>query len=279
MRHLGSLVLSIILAPIIYALLMRGIYKSELGMLASVASGGGGWSTNLLVGIVLIIVGGALYAALLLPRFSPLGPAVAGLLLLSTGIWTMFDLRWVNDHRDLGLATLHMGEVAGMAAPAVALGIPLMMTIFSPRRWRRVAPVVQDTAPTAAPGYSSPPPPQSAGFPSSGQGYQPYPQLSAAPAYPTIPEYGNVDTTTTMPMSTPPASSSPQFGVSPSSAPPFGAPASPPPFGAPPPSSAPPGYPAFPPQSFPPQSAGYQPPGMPATYQPPDDGPETTRRL
>ncbi|MBN1172900.1 MAG: hypothetical protein JXA67_12060 [Micromonosporaceae bacterium] len=137
MRHVGSFVLSLFLAPVIYGLLMRGSHLGGASMTGKAAGSAAGWQTDLLLGCALLVAAGVLYAMLLLVRISPLGPCFAGIALTSAGVLTLIDLTWVASHRELGPVTLHPSEPAGIAPVLVALGVPLILTIFSPSRWRR----------------------------------------------------------------------------------------------------------------------------------------------
>jgi hypothetical protein len=167
---------------------------------------------------------------------------------------------------------------AGIAAAGpltLMLSVPLLATIFSPRRWRRwgsapaaVAPSPNYSPPPIAPAFQQPPAP-------SGPSYAP--PASGAPTYGSTPSYA-------------PPSNAPGY---PSSAPPFSSPGYP--SSAPPHSPVSPAYggtpvsPAYGSPSYPPsggQQAGGQqaengglhfPPIPPPT--PIGEDPEATRRL
>jgi hypothetical protein len=83
MRHLGSIVLCLLLGPIIYVLAGVG-----LGRLAQVPRD---WYRTdprpIVIGLVLLAAAGILYAVLLLVRLSPLGPVPVGLGYLGLTAW------------------------------------------------------------------------------------------------------------------------------------------------------------------------------------------------
>jgi hypothetical protein len=165
MRHLLSLILAVILAPLIYVTAGFAIAKWA----ESEASSGRFDLVPALLFLAAILLAGALYALLVLVRLSPLGLVLAGLTYLGVTVWGAFDPYGLYDvlpHKVLGVAgvlTYPVGPVTGL------LAVPLLFTIFSPRRWRRYA-TPQPAGVTGAPAY-----------PTGG--------VSAAPSYGT-PSYG-----------------------------------------------------------------------------------------
>lgn len=164
MRHVLSLVLALILAPVVY--LAAGVSAAKFdeslstGTLDLTAAG---------LGLLAAFVAGALYAVLVMTRLSPLGPALAGLLYLAVTVWATLDAERVQ--RLLPDAVIGIDGVLSLPIPAgtALLSVPLLATVLSPRRWRRTA----EGGPggySAAPEY--PPPPD-----------------SAAPAYGPLPTY------------------------------------------------------------------------------------------
>jgi hypothetical protein len=169
MRHVWSLLLALVLTPLIYASAglsaVRLADARELGMTAG-------------VGLVAALVAGGLYALLVMARLSPVGPIVAGLVYLGVTLWTLLDRSGFEDlippdlfgekgvlHRPVGMGT-------------ALLAAPLLLTVFSPRRWRRLA---QPEAPTydAAPSYPTV-------YPSAAPSYDDT-LVTAAPSYtPTV---------------------------------------------------------------------------------------------
>ncbi|MBT8224459.1 MAG: hypothetical protein HKP61_13660 [Dactylosporangium sp.] len=297
MRHLGSFVLALLLVPPIAALLTRGAYQSEHGMAASTTSDGSDWRTEVLIGLVLLVSAGVLYAVLALPRFSPLGPASAGLLLVGLGGWIMVDLDWFLAHRHLGPVDLHPSEPGGVAPLLVAIGVPLIATAFNPRRWRGESPSSPALQAGIAQGHPTTPTPPSSGYgyPQASQSYpqtsQSYPQSPAPLSTPYGPSGGAAaeepETTMAMPL----ASSN---SYRPAQPPPLASSSSyhstqPAPLASS--NSYQPAQPAHSPSSAPPSSSppsaagsfnGFLPAGetrsAPNPYQPAHEDPETTQR-
>jgi hypothetical protein len=134
MRHLGSIVLSLLLAPIVYVLTGVGMVKSLEAVSAD--------STRtrysaLAVALVAIAVAGLLYSVLTLVRLSPLGPVLAGLALFTVTVWAVVSTSSFQNavpHSVFGVRGAVTVPAAGVAA---LLAVPLLATIVSPRRWRR----------------------------------------------------------------------------------------------------------------------------------------------
>ncbi|MBO0871641.1 MAG: hypothetical protein J2P15_24075, partial [Micromonosporaceae bacterium] len=127
MRHLGSILLSVILAPVIYLLAGIGVAKLSIGAEKL--------STGALIGFVALLGAGALYAVLMLARLSPAGTLLAGLAYLAVSAWFLVSPGMVNHlpHSVIGVqgaATFPLGGVAAV------LAVPLLATVFSARRWR-----------------------------------------------------------------------------------------------------------------------------------------------
>jgi hypothetical protein len=156
MRHLLSFVLSLVLAPLIY--ISAGF--SALKFADARELGG-----TALLGLAAAFVAGGLYAVLVMARLSPVGPVFVGLLYLGVTIWALVDSSGFADVVPADLAgqkgLLHVPVGFGTAL----LAAPLLITVFSPRRWRSsaepaaatfdAAPTYSTTAPTsAAPSYA-----------------------------------------------------------------------------------------------------------------------------
>ncbi len=168
MRHVGSIVLSIISAPIIYVL--TGVGMVKFGQNAGpVASGAANNWTDVGIAAGSIVVAGALWAVLTMVRMSPLGPLIAGLLLIGAEVWGLLDQ---SDLVKLfGTSVMGVNGAAEMPlnGPALLMAIPMLATIFSPRRWNGAEKAV--VAGSAYPTYNAGPS---------------YPEpTSAAPNYPT----------------------------------------------------------------------------------------------
>ena len=117
MRHLGSVVLTLLVAPLVLLLAGRG--------LTAFTDAAGGSRTDPLataVALAALAAGGLLYAGLTVPPLSPLGPLV--------------------DRLPVGGVRLDQAQVTAAAAVAVLLALPLLLTVFSRRRWRGPEPAV-----------------------------------------------------------------------------------------------------------------------------------------
>jgi hypothetical protein len=134
MRHLLSLLLGLVLAPLIYVSAGFSAVKfSDVNDQGNIAL------LSAVLGLVAGLIAGALYALLVMARLSPFGPVLAGLIYLGVTVWALVDLH--------GLQTTLPSSVFGinnlLIKPAgfgtALLAVPLLFTIFSPRRWRRSA--------------------------------------------------------------------------------------------------------------------------------------------
>lgn len=140
MRHVRSFVLSLVLAPLIWALTGLGlVVHDRIGLdLAG--------DRARQVGLGALTAAGVLVAVLVLARLSPLGPALAGLAFLGAVAYAP-SLRLMVPALPNGLDEALIVPADGFA---VALGIPLLATALSGRRWRRTAyPALQYAVPPA----------------------------------------------------------------------------------------------------------------------------------
>jgi hypothetical protein len=210
-RHLVSILLGPVLGFVVYVLLGFASFQVRIE---------NGWDGDNAVGILALVGAGVAYAALVVPRLSPLGPALVGLIYLVLGLWLISDLSSFVDTMPADVVGL---ENAGFGAGSflIPLAIPLLATVVSPNRWMSRA---RPAGPGAAVG--TPPPP--------GPGYGP---PEPPPSFDSQPQYGSQPGTYggTPPIGTP-------YGGPPSYGPPPGSPVAPsgyeqgqpPPFGYPP---------------------------------------------
>jgi hypothetical protein len=89
-----------------------------------------------LTGFLLLLLAGAAYAILLLPRFSPVGPLTTGVLFLTVCVWVLIDPGSFD-----GLFPAAVRKPGfDLTLPAHGLGallaVPLLCTALSRRRWR-----------------------------------------------------------------------------------------------------------------------------------------------
>ena len=152
MRHLGSLLLAVVTAPLTLVLALRG-----LGAFLDAAEARPPDPLATATAISALGLAGLLLAFLVLPRFSPLGPALAGAGYLAVGLWGLANLGHLQAQVPPEVMVgLDDRAVAVTAAVSPLLAMPLLVTLFSARRWqgrRRAAP-----APAVAPPPSYPPP-------------------------------------------------------------------------------------------------------------------------
>jgi hypothetical protein len=171
MRHLGSLVLSVVLGPVIWLLTGLGLAEYAQGR-----TDFGELRGETAVGVLLLLLAGALYTVLVSARLSPVGPAIVGVAFLGLALWNTVDRSSFFEAlpRDL----LGQGFAAGFPAEGFAfvLAGPLLATVVSPRRWRRLDRPAAVVGYGQQPGYAAPP-----GFPGAAPAY---PQPGAAPGVP-----------------------------------------------------------------------------------------------
>jgi hypothetical protein len=272
MRHLGSLVLSLIAGALIYLLL--GVTFAKWG--EAVTESGGSKYGAFAISIAAALVAGGLYTILVLARLSPLGLVLLGLLYYVVAFWVFFSPSSFGNLMPHNIAGIEGAGIAAAGPDLLLIGTPLLATIFSPRRWRRWGNTPAAVAP--GPGYS--PPPMAPG------GYQ------APPAAPPVgaggfgaPNYGAPNPS--MPTYAAPGSSAPNYAAP--NMPGYASPTSGSPYSAPPYSPVSPAYgspePASPAGSYASSQSAYgaQPqgpePGIPSLPLPPPEDPEATRRL
>jgi hypothetical protein len=128
MRHLGSIALSIVLAPVIYVLAGLGTVKLEAGI-----AGDNKW-TNIAIGAVALLAASGAFAVLVMPKLSPLGPVFAGLIFFVLSAWAIASPNGIT--KILKPSTLDGALVAPLGTLTLFVCVPLFATIFSPRRWR-----------------------------------------------------------------------------------------------------------------------------------------------
>ena len=131
MRHLGSLALSLVAGIVVYVLLAI----SNARWVESTSDSGSD-RRALMIALVAALVGGLVYAGLVLLRLSPVGTVITGLAWLGVGLWSMFAAGSFDDIVPEKL----FGQPFRLAGPIHLLfAVPLVLTVFSPRRWRRRA--------------------------------------------------------------------------------------------------------------------------------------------
>src|SRR5690349_11088333 len=87
MRHLGSLVLCLVVGAVIYVL--AGISGSK--WVEAENSSGADRYGALALALAAALVAGGLYGLLVLARLSPIGTVLTGLLFVAVGFWSFFS--------------------------------------------------------------------------------------------------------------------------------------------------------------------------------------------
>jgi hypothetical protein len=255
MRHAGSLLLSLFLAPLIWV--ATGFGLTEVNQAR--ARFAGGFEVEILLGLLALLAAGGLYAVLTMARLSPIGPVLIGLVFVVLAAWAAFG---PESYFDTMPTDLRDGDFA-LTYPALGysamLAVPLLATLLSPRRWRRYA------HPAAAgPAAPAPYPMPAAGMPPGavppGAGYAP--PYGGPPTFAATPGY----------LAPPPA-----YPGAPAPGAPQPAPTAAFPAGPQAPTSAPPVSSSAPPASAPAGAAPTQ--RIPTQAPPPPAEQETTTRL
>jgi hypothetical protein len=173
MRHLLSLLLAIVLTPVVF--LASGYANIKFAEAAT-----GGKLVPMLLTVAAILVAGLAYSVLILARLSPVGTVLAGLALLGAVGWALVDLDSyleVTPDKFLGVRDLLTAPIDGLTA---VIAVPLVLTIASPRRWRRYA-----NRPAAGPASAAPAYPTQPGAPTYSPSYSPaYTPPSSTPYSP-----------------------------------------------------------------------------------------------
>jgi hypothetical protein len=250
-RHLASVILGPLLGFIAYILFGFGAGRLSIE---------DGWSSDNIVGLLAVVGAGVAYAILVVPRLSPIGPALVGIAYLGIGLWIISDVSSFTDVVDADILGIDNAGF-GPGLLSLALAIPLLATLVSPNRWMsRTRPAVQPAG--APPPGSFSGQPNQFGNPPNQFGSQPN-QFGGQPnqfgGQPEPPQFGGSGG----------APEPPPFGGQPAyGSPPIGAP-----YSGPPSFGPPPGSPVAP--------SGYDPYGTPPpTSGPPEPlRPDVTRRL
>jgi hypothetical protein len=172
MRHLGSFFLALIMAPLIW--ILTGIGASKF---AEARAASANFNQDLAIALAAVLGAGLCYSLLVLTRLSPIGPVLVGLAFLGATGWRVVNLASFQTRppgKFLGVASALQWPAEGYAA---LLAVPLVITMFSARRWRRYDGV------DAQPGYSTPMAPS-------------YPAPAASPPVSSAPSYRYTDTST-----------------------------------------------------------------------------------
>ncbi len=133
MRHLFSFLVSVILAPVIWVLVALG----ETKIFRQLARGPFD-RTDFVVPLLLLVGAGILIGLIASTRISPVGPAVVGLAFLALQVWYVVDIRQVFDAMPDSLFDTPRAATTPLdTGTATVLGVLLLMSVLSVRRWQR----------------------------------------------------------------------------------------------------------------------------------------------
>lgn len=136
MRHIGSLFLALLLAPLVLPLAGRGLVG--LAEAAEVTQESGQTDHfGIVASASAVGLAGLIFGILTMTRISPLGPTLAGLGYLAVGSWALSDPADFLARVRGDLIGLTDAEVILAARMALLLAVPLLLSCFLPRRWRR----------------------------------------------------------------------------------------------------------------------------------------------
>ena len=198
MRHLISLVLGVVLAPVIYVL--AGVSNSKA---ADHIVSNKNDVTTLALAIGCIVAAGALYSVLILIRLSPVGTVLAGLILAVPSVWALLDAAGFTDKLPTSFLGVRGALTFGASSTLLLASVPLIATVFSPRRWRSTADSSAANAFDDAPSYGTLPSSAAPVYqPSSSYttpAYSPSTPSSSSYTPPSYSTYSPADTTITSP--------------------------------------------------------------------------------
>lgn len=182
MRHVGSLLLALLVAPLVLVLTGRGVESFRDAAATQPPDPLAG-----AVALISLMLAGILVALLIMPRLSPLGLLLSGLGYLAFGAWTMVDPSLFVVTSPWTALGWDRPTVAATGAVALLLAMPMVLSIFSIQRWRHPRhrwPASETPAYPAAPYGAGPHP---AGYPAPG-----YPPAGYPPGAYNTPAYGSL---------------------------------------------------------------------------------------
>lgn len=139
MRHLGTLIAAIVIAPAAWLLLAFG--QGEAGKSFAKAQASGAWPAGDFLAPLLLLAGAGIVLGLIgTLRFSPLGAVVTGLAYTASFVALLFAGKAVNDL--LNYTITISGHSADLRAPvgsgaSLVIGALLLVSAASVKRWRR----------------------------------------------------------------------------------------------------------------------------------------------
>lgn len=150
MRHIWSLILGVVIAPLAWFLVAFGQSAMSRGHSLS------DFKNDFILGGLLIVGVGLLLGLIGSLRTSPVGALIAALVFLGASGFAIFApleaLNLFGDARTLGSYELNLATPLTSGVLAVVGGM-LLLSVFSPARWRakpaQAAPVADSTPPTS----------------------------------------------------------------------------------------------------------------------------------
>jgi hypothetical protein len=139
MRHLGTLIAAIVIAPAAWLLLAFG--QGEAGKSFAKAQASGAWPAGDFLAPLLLLAGAGILLGLIgTLRFSPLGAVVTGLAYTASFVALLFAGKAVNDLLNYSITI--SGRTADLRAPvgsgvSLVLGALLLVSAASVKRWRQ----------------------------------------------------------------------------------------------------------------------------------------------
>jgi hypothetical protein len=139
MRHLGTLIAAIVIAPAAWLLIAFG--QGEAGSSFTKATTSGAWPAGDFLAPLLMLAGAGILLGLIgTLRFSPLGAVVTGLAYAASFVAVLFAGKAVNDL--LSYTITISGRHADLRTPvssgtSLILGALLLVSATSVKRWRR----------------------------------------------------------------------------------------------------------------------------------------------
>jgi hypothetical protein len=166
MRHLGTLIVAIVIAPAAWLLIAFGQAQSGTAFAKALTSGA--WPAGDFLAPLLLLVGAGLLLGLLASlRFSPLGAVLTGVVFVASYVAVLFDGKDVN--KLLNYTVTIAGHNADLRAPVASgasllLGGVLLVGVASVGRWRRWPAGAPETATTTTDGTGTPDEPTTKDF-------------------------------------------------------------------------------------------------------------------
>jgi len=136
LRHLRSILYSLVLAPAAWVLTAVGL-TGDL-----TARGRDGFAVENFTGLLLLLLAGAAYGILVLGPFSPAGPLLAGVVYLAISAWALTSPSAYADVWSPSVAKDGFDLSRPGYGLAAILAVPLICTALSARRWEKYEPPV-----------------------------------------------------------------------------------------------------------------------------------------